>query len=242
MKYYQGHEQVYQRLEQAGKTQWADRAGGQGVEVECGNLRRSLEELFAHVAFAGPDLDALDLGCGTGPISHELAKRGFATLGLDVSAIAVKIAQRLAAEAGLARAAFATGDIVDYPDRSRRFDLVVDAACLHCIVFDGDRAAALANIRGLLKPEGRFLVNTKTSLGMPDPGPNFVLDETGILWVRTPRRICEQSKEIDGGWLMPQRRALSPDALRAELAAAGFAVDTSWTTGSGLFGAICRRA
>jgi SAM-dependent methyltransferase len=239
MKYYQGHEQVYQKLQHAGKSHWGERVGGQGVDIETAGVRRLIDEVFARLQFTSADLDALDLGCGSGVVSHLLASRGFRTLGIDVSPTAIAIAQKLALDSGLSRACFATADIVNYTDRLRLFDLIIDACCLHCIVFDDDRAATLRNVRELLKPHGIFAVNTKTKLGMTDPGSQFVLDDDDILWVRTPRQICENSVKQGDAWLMPQRRAFSPERLLDELAHAGFTVDWHHAD-SGVFAAICR--
>jgi len=227
MKYYEGHESVYQKLEAAGKSHWGDRTGGEGAESEGTNLRRLLDKI------TGTGY-ALDLGCGSGPASAILAKRGWRTLGLDVSATAVKLARRHA----LPGSEFAVGDIVNYPSPTPTFDLIVDAACLHCLVFDSDRAKALANIRQLLKPGGTFAVCTKTT-GAKDKAENFFTDDTGILWMYTGTNMFEDSKQVDGKWYMPQRRILSPDALRRELTAAGFSIMWSGSMEPGNFSAIC---
>jgi len=239
MKYYEGHESVYQKLERAGKFAWGDRVGGDGADSEGRNLRLLLDHVFEQVTFAGPSRYALDLGCGSGPVSAILAKRGWRTLGLDVSATAVKLAQRRAAEQGFTDAEFAVGDIINYPNPTSQFDLIVDACCLHCLVFDADRSKALANIRQLLKPGGVFAVCTKTT-GAKDKAENFFTDETGILWMYTGTNLFEDSKQVNGKWYMPQRRILSPETLRRELTAAGFTVTWNASMEHGNFSAICQ--
>jgi SAM-dependent methyltransferase len=239
VKYYDGHESVYQKIEQTGKTSWAERTGGEGMACDDQTMRLLLDEVFTKITFAGPTPYALDLGCGTGPFSAYLVERGFRTYGIDVSATAIKIAQRLAAEKGQTESQFAVADIVNYPNPEPAFDLIVDARCLHCLVFDEDRAKALVNIRQLLKPDGYFVIGTKTT-GAEEANDKIFTDETGILWVKTATKIFTESKQIDGAWYMPQRRVLPPDALTRELANAGFAVTWSKSDG-GLFSAISRR-
>lgn len=238
MKYYDGHENVYQKIDQAGKTSWAERTGGEGIAYEDQTMRLLLDKVFTQIAIPGPSPYAMDLGCGTGPFSAYLADRGFRTYGVDVSATAVKIAQRLAKEKGQTQSEFAVADIVNYPNPVPTFDLIIDARCLHCIVFDEDRAKAFANIRRLLKPAGIFVIGTK-STGAEESSDKFFTDDQGIMWFKTGAKIFDQSKQIGDAWYMPQRRVLSPEALTNELAAAGLKV--IWSESQrGLFSAICR--
>ena len=99
MKYYDGHENVYAKIEKDGGKSWADRTGGQGLEVEHANLKPVLEQLFATVTFSGAPLDAMDLGCGTGETSLFLARHfGVAVVALDKRLDEARLASRAEGE------------------------------------------------------------------------------------------------------------------------------------------------
>ena len=97
----------------------------------------------------------LDLGCGTGQFSAELARRGCRVVGLDRSSVVLEQG-RLAAPG----VQFICADIRDYfPDEP--FDAIVAAGVLHWL-------DSLADVARLLKPGGR-LVATGSSAGFSLP-------------------------------------------------------------------------
>ncbi len=146
MKYYEGHESVYRKIEKEGKSSWGEGQSVNGLDFEESKKIDLLNELFSRYSLPASSY-AMDLGCGTGPVSHYLSQKGFRTYGIDVSPTAIEIAQKLAAERGLDNVTFEVKDIVNYPNPKPTFDLVVDASCLHCIVFDEDRHKVLSNIK-----------------------------------------------------------------------------------------------
>ena len=98
----------------------------------------------------------MELGCGTGPLTRWLAKRGFKTTGVDVSETAIRMAgeqsKRIAID-------YRVVDICTKDVRSfGKFDLCVDGRCFHGITSPKDRSAVLENIRHLLKPNGIFVL------------------------------------------------------------------------------------
>lgn len=107
------------------------------------------DEHLASLTLAG-DERALDIGCGDGRITAEIAERlpRGSALGVDPSRTMIEFAQAHAVRPNLA---FAIGDAARLP-ATGEFDLVVSFNALHWV---HDQAAALASIRGALKPGGR---------------------------------------------------------------------------------------
>lgn len=90
----------------------------------------------------------LDVGCGTGHLTAQIAASGATVVGLDSSA--TMLAQARAAYPGIAFVeADAASFTVDEP-----FDAVFSNAALHWV---RDAAGAVRSIKGALKPDGRFV-------------------------------------------------------------------------------------
>jgi SAM-dependent methyltransferase len=101
--------------------------------------------------------DAVDLGCGAGNYAVWLASRGFRVTGIDVSAVAVGMAARLAAARAVPcrfMQANLTASVPD--DLAGAFDFAYDWEVLHH-VFPADRPRYAANAHRLLRPRGRYL-------------------------------------------------------------------------------------
>jgi ubiquinone/menaquinone biosynthesis C-methylase UbiE len=96
----------------------------------------------------------LEYGCGRGSQAFELSRRGAVVTGIDISPVAIEIAEEHAAEEGLTDRSRLNFTVMDaekttFPDHS--FDLIVGGAILHHL--DLDRA--YAEIARLLAPGGR---------------------------------------------------------------------------------------
>ncbi len=109
--------------------------------------------------------DVLDLGCGPGVSSFELAERsGARTLGLDFSERMIARARKRHAEefAHLERLRFVHGDAaaMDLPDQS--VDLVTGHSFLYLV---HDRQAVLREIRRVLRPGGRLVLMEPRAAG-----------------------------------------------------------------------------
>jgi len=123
-------------------------------------MRRAvIDGPYAHLlaratATGGP---ALELGCGDGDLSLELARRGLDVTGLDLSPARVARARDAARAAGVeARARFDVADLNTCELPRERFACVVAHDALHHILHLGpllDRAAAA------LRPGGRLVVS-----------------------------------------------------------------------------------
>jgi SAM-dependent methyltransferase len=98
----------------------------------------------------------LDVGCGCGDSSLELARRvgpEGAVTGLDISAVMLARARERALEAGLANLAFTNADAQTCSFEEARRDLVFSR---FGVMFFGDPVAAFANLRSALAPAGRL--------------------------------------------------------------------------------------
>lgn len=88
----------------------------------------------------------LDIGCGTGELSQELAEAGFDVVGIDQSEEMLDIAA-----AHYPAVEFKVADILNYGGKPAQYDVLFSNACFHWIKAQ-DR---LANVmHRLLRPEG----------------------------------------------------------------------------------------
>jgi len=97
----------------------------------------------------------LEVGFGAGNNLWFAAREGFQVAGVDASASAVACAQRRFREEQLA-GDLRLGNFVELPFESGVFDLAIDRAALSCCG-RSDAGRAVAEIRRVLKPGGRFL-------------------------------------------------------------------------------------
>lgn len=242
MKYYLDHEEAYAKIKARGQFGWGNVATlGELLELRD----RGLVEKA--VAEAGLEQGAriLDLGCGSGPYSFYLARKGFRTVGVDISKTAIAMARELTAQLQLS-CEFVEGDFLSAPFEGR-FDLIVDSHFLHCIVFDDDRAAVLARIRDLLAPNGVFMLMTMICEGPRTWDGPFEFDSDHVLWLLSDfKRTDESVSGSDGRWKTPQRRVLPTSMQRTEIERAGFSIGHSEIIDYGVQGranlfALCRR-
>ena len=101
---------------------------------------------------------ALDMGCGTGRWSLELAQRGWDVVGVDVVPKAIEAARRRAQEAGL-DAAFFEGDVTALRDAraGSGFSFFLDVECFNHLS-DSQRAAVGREVNALALPSATMLL------------------------------------------------------------------------------------
>jgi SAM-dependent methyltransferase len=114
--------------------------------------QRLVRHLFAAAALS-PGERVLDVGCGCGETTIEAARAADGALGLDLSGPMLRVARRLAAEAGAANASFVQGDAQACPLRPGCCDVMISS---FGVMFFADPAAAFANIAAALRRPGRL--------------------------------------------------------------------------------------
>jgi SAM-dependent methyltransferase len=130
-------------------------------------------------AAIGPGAAVLEIGCGTGQLTRQLARRAFDLTAIDIGTAMVRAAQGNVADA---TARFQVSSFEDFADIGP-FDLIVSATAFHWI----DPGVGLAKAARLLRPSG-WLALLTTAERYPEPLQSRMRE----LWVRHSRQ--------DGDW------------------------------------------
>jgi SAM-dependent methyltransferase len=130
--------------------------GGQGWLASYARIERSIADLgktALAAAAAQPAEHVIDIGCGMGGTTAELAR----AVGPNGHVLGVDISEPLIGAARSHRvdnATFVVGDAAAYPFKAASYDLVFSR---FGVMFFGDPVAAFKNIRQALKPAGRLV-------------------------------------------------------------------------------------
>jgi SAM-dependent methyltransferase len=121
----------------------------------------------------------LDVGCGVGDNSLELASRGFDVVGVDLSKTAIAEATKAAAERGLGSVEFLEGDVTKLSYDST-FNTVLDCTLFHSLPFEA-RDEYLRAIHRSAAPGASLYILVLTSDALPAdspfPVPNLVTND-----------------------------------------------------------------
>lgn len=143
-------------------------------------------------AAIGPGAAVLEIGCGTGQLTRQLAGRGFHLTAIDIGAAMVRAARRNVADA---TARFEVCSFEDF-EAGGPFDLIVSATAFHWI----DPGVGLAKAARLLRPGG-WLALLTTGERYPEPLQGRLRD----LWVRHSRQSSEWADQP--AWLVALRES-----------------------------------
>ena len=112
----------------------------------------------------------IDLGCGAGNYLIYLSTKGFDPTGVDISASAIAIAKKSAAEKGN-QCSLMTADVLgDMTEMNELFDWAYDWEVLDHVFPEG-REKYINYVYKLLKPGGQYL-----SVCFSEDSPQFVLN------------------------------------------------------------------
>lgn len=193
----------------------------------------------------------LELGCGNGRILLELLQRGVDAVGVDASAGMLAELRRKAAARGL-RAPVARMDVTRLALRDGFGVILCPYSLITYITDDADIARLLTAARRMLAPGGVFVVDAFVPKEVvaqqefqPDyrrPFGTFTLARSKRIRPAGPGRnrierryrvLGADDEVVEQVDVAETIRPFAPDALRAALAAAGFAPVREWWDYSG---------
>jgi ubiquinone/menaquinone biosynthesis C-methylase UbiE len=143
-------------------------------------------------AAIGPGAAVLEIGCGTGQLTRQLAGRRFALTAIDIGAAMVRAARSNVADPA---ARFEVCSFEDFGGAGP-FDLIVSATAFHWI----DPGVGLDKAARLLRPGG-WLALLTTGERYPEPLQGRLRD----LWVRYGRQAVEWAGQP--AWLEALRQS-----------------------------------
>lgn len=148
-------------------------------------------------------VDALDVGCGNGLLSFDLAARGLDVVGIDPDAPSIERASTDPDASG--RTTFLCADVFTHPFEPGSFDVVASVATLHHV----DAGSGLRRMRELVRPGGVLAI-----VGFATPsGPRDVaLIAAGFVY-KTARQLRGRYWEHDAPIRWPPPSSI--DEMRA---------------------------
>ena len=113
----------------------------------------------------------LDLGCGTGDNTIELARHGLVVKGLDAVPEALERARKKTEQAGLKQSPeFVLGDALRLDEGGLKARTVLDCALFHTFS-DEERKDYIRGLEAVLSPGGRLHILSFSELETRQPGP-----------------------------------------------------------------------
>jgi ubiquinone/menaquinone biosynthesis C-methylase UbiE len=113
----------------------------------------------------------LDLGCGTGDNTIELARQGLVVKGLDAVPEALERARKKTEKAGLKQSPeFVLGDALRLAESGLKARTVLDCALFHTFS-DEERAEYIRGLEAVVSPGGRLHILSFSELETRQPGP-----------------------------------------------------------------------
>lgn len=162
-------------------------------------------------SYLKPDMDVLEIGCGTGTTALKLAPYANSILATDFSEGMIEIAKEKAQQQNINNVTFACTDIADLMSSSdKKYDMIMAHSVLHLI---NNKTLTIQQAFNLLKPGGFFVSSTACLTG----------------WFRLLQPIWPLMN-----WLgvFPMVYFFDEQELVTDHVNAGFKIDHQWTPSS----------
>lgn len=153
-----------------------------------------------------PDMDVLEIGCGTGSTALIHAPHVRSITALDFSERMLEIARNKGAASGVDNIHFQWGDAAALEQPDNRYDMVMAMSLLHLLA---DPDATIRKAHAMLKPDGYFVTST-ACLGD---------------WMAWMRPIAPVGKAFG---LLPELKVMTASDLVGKLEGAGFSIVHRW--------------
>ena len=108
-------------------------------------------------SYLRPDMELLEVGCGSGATARLHAPYVKHVVATDFSARMIEIAKAKTAEEGITNITFEKADLTQLDKSRDSFDMVLALSVLHLLE---DRDAAIRRVHRLVKPGGYFVSST----------------------------------------------------------------------------------
>lgn len=127
-------------------------SAGQNYEHYMGRWSRKIADQFLEWLAPGPDLDWLELGCGTGALSSAILS-GYSPKSITITDLSREFLDHTKGLISDSRAAFEIADAQSLRFADATFEAVASALTLN---FIPDKAVALSQMRRVVKPGGEI--------------------------------------------------------------------------------------
>ena len=197
-----------------------DRIAKRYAKRPVGNEDAYQQKLATTREYFRPDMEVLEIGCGTGSTAISHAPYVKYIRATDISDRMIEIAKDKARSAGVKNVSFEVCGIENLHVASESVDAVLALSLLHLL---DDREAAIARIHDMLRSGGIFVSNT-VCLG------------DNMRWFRFVAPI--------GRWLgvFPLLRIFTRNELEAGFRGAGFEIEHAWQPDKAVVFIIARKS
>lgn len=166
-------------------------------ELDYSTWADFIENTLERYSDVKPEL-VLDLGCGTGRMTLELARRGYDMTGVDLSTEMLDIARASAEEQGIGNVLWLNQSFTEL-DLYGTVDLAVSCLdCINHITSQGELKTALSLVHNFLVPGGLFIfdINGRGKFERIYADRSYVYESEGgvCVWQNAynpKRRICD---------------------------------------------------